>query len=117
MYERRNQPLLPFVAYVRRLARHGAAALGIIAVSLLLGVLGYHLTEGMAWIDALLNAAMLLGGMGPVTELHTYAGKLFAALYALYAGVVFLVIAGVLLAPVLHRFLHRFHLDTDDGQS
>jgi len=115
VFEHRNEPLLPRAAFLRRLARHVVIAAGIDAGSLVIGVLGYHVLEGLAWIDALLNAAMLLGGMGPVNELHTTAGKLFASFYAIYCGVVFLVVAGVILAPVVHRFMHHFHLETNDS--
>jgi hypothetical protein len=97
--------------------RFGAMALFIILGSLVIGMVGYHLFEGLTWIDAFLNAAMLLGGMGPVTELHTTAGKLFAGFYALYSGLVFLLVAGVLFAPIIHRFLHRFHVEIDAGDS
>jgi len=80
-----------------------------------MGILGYHFTENLSWIDSLVNASMLLGGMGPVDVLHTNAGKLFASFYALYSGIVFLVSVGVILAPLYHRFLHRFHLETGDS--
>jgi len=85
--------------------------MGIIAGSLGIGILGYRFLEHFNWIDALLNASMILGGMGPVGELKTTAGKIFASFYALYSGLIVLVAAGVIFAPVLHRFLHRFHLD------
>ena len=75
------------------------------------------LWEGLSWIDALVNAAMILGGMGPVNELHTTAGKLFAAFYALYSGIVFLVVAGILFGPTIHRFLHRFHVEGGSDDS
>ena len=123
MFERRHEPLLPRAAFLRRVARHAGLTLGIVAGSLLIGILGYHLLEGLEWVDALVNAAMILGGMGPVDTLHTVAGKVFAALYALYSGLIFLVVAGVLFAPLFHRFLHRFHLElaadesTDDAAS
>lgn len=113
MFERRNEQLLPRAAFLRRLARHVIIALGILAGSLAIGVMGYHVLEGLPWVDALLNAAMLLGGMGPVNELHTTAGKLFASFYAIYCGVIFLVVAAVILAPIIHRFMHHFHLETD----
>jgi len=74
---------------------------------------GYHWLEGLSWVDAYVNAAMILGGMGPVTELHTTGGKVFAGTYALFAGIVFLVTVGVVFAPVLHRVMHRFHLGDD----
>jgi flagellar biosynthesis protein FliR len=97
------------------MARHTAVAGGILAGSLLLGVLGYHFFDELRWIDALVDAAMLLGGMGPVSPIRTTSGKLFAAFFALYAGLIFLVAAGVLLAPVAHRLLHHFHLE-DEGK-
>lgn len=88
--------------------------------SLALGVLGYHLVAGLSWIDALVNASMILTGMGPVNEMSTVGAKLFASFYALFSGVAFLTIVAVLLAPAVHRFLHRFHLDLagdqDDGK-
>ena len=116
MYEKRREPLLTRSEFLFRLVRHGGLALGILLASLAIGVLGYHFFESLTWVDALVNASMILGGMGPVNELHTTVGKLFASAYALYSGIVFLVIAGVLFAPVYHRFLHRFHLeDTDES--
>jgi len=111
MFEHKKEPLLPRHKYIRRLARHGFLACVIVFVSLAIGILGYHLLEGLNWIDATVNAAMILGGMGPVNELRTNAGKIFASAYALFSGIIFLVAAGVLFAPVLHRFLHMFHLD------
>lgn len=113
MFEHRNQPLLSQAEFHRRFLRHGAIAFIIIAVSLLIGMTGYHLFEGLPWIDSFLNASMILGGMGPVAELHSTAGKVFAGFYALYSGLGILIVAGVLFAPVIHRFLHRFHLDVD----
>jgi hypothetical protein len=110
-YERRTEPLLPRSVFLRRWGAHALVALAILTASLAIGVSAYHFTEGLPWIDALLNASMILGGMGPVNQLRTEAGKVFASVYALYSGVVFLVIAGVILVPPLHRLLHRFHLD------
>jgi hypothetical protein len=115
MYESRHTPLATRAQFVRRVARHFAFGMGVIAGSLVIGMLGYRYLERMAWIDAYLNAAMLLGGMGPVKpDLTTRGGKLFAGLYALYAGMVVLVVAGLLLAPVLHRLIHRFHLEEQE---
>ena len=114
MFEHRRDRLLPRAAFLRRLVRHAGGALALIAASLTIGILGYHFLEGLEWIDALLNAAMILGGMGPVNEIHTVAGKVFASIYALYSGLIVLVVAGVLFAPVFHRFLHRFHLELGD---
>ncbi len=111
MYEHRHQPLIPRRAFVARLLGQAARGLGLIAGALWIGMAGYHWLEGLSWLDAYLNAAMILGGMGPVAELHTPAGKAFAGTYALFAGVVFLVAVSVMLAPAVHRALHRFHLD------
>lgn len=113
MFEHHSQPLLPRHRFYRRVGRYASAAFLLLAASWALGTLGYRLLENMSWIDALFNAAMILGGMGPVNELHTDAGKLFASFYALFSGVVFLVAVGVLVVPVLHRLLHIFHLEED----
>lgn len=111
-YERRSEPLLPWhVFLLRRVGKTLLAAALVIVLSLVIGILGYHFTEGIGWLDAFLNAAMILGGMGPVDTLHSVAGKLFAALYALYSGLVLIGVAGLLLAPFVHRFMHRFHLE------
>ena len=117
MYEHRTHPLLPRRKFMRRVAFHGLAAAAIVAVSLNLGILGYHFVAGLSWIDALLNASMILTGMGPVDVLRSDTAKLFASFYALFAGVVFLVTASILVAPIAHRLLHRLHLgeQEDDG--
>ena len=117
MYEHRTEPLLPLAKFLKRLASHAGIAIGVVIASLLIGILGYHFLEGLAWIDALVNASMILGGMGPVDTLHTIAGKLFASIYALYSGMIILVAAGVIVAPVFHRILHRFHLEAAMGDS
>ncbi len=111
MFEHRSQPLLERGAFLRRLGGTAALGLGLIAVSLFIGMLGYHVFERLSWIDAFLNAAMLLGGMGPVEQPQTYAGKLFAGLYALYCGLAVIAVAAIMLAPIVHRFLHSFHLE------
>ena len=111
MYERRHEQLLPTRAFLWRMAGHAAVALGLLGVGLGGGVVGYRVTENMPWLDSLLNASMILGGMGPVNELQTRAGKLFASCYALFSGLLFLVIVGVLLAPAVHRYAHKFHLE------
>ena len=115
MFEHRKQPLLKPHDFLIRQLVYLLVAFMIIASSLILGVLGYHYFEGLAWIDALVNASMLLGGMGPVSMLHTEAGKLFASFYALYSGIIFLVVVGVIFVPLYHRFLHRFHLDMEEN--
>jgi len=114
MHERRHAPLAPRSVYLRRLAGHVTVAVSILAGTLGCGMAGYHWLEGLPWLDAFVNASMILGGMGPVAELHTAGGKLFAGCYALFAGVLFLVVVGVVVAPVVHRAMHRFHLDDDD---
>jgi hypothetical protein len=115
MFEHHKQPLLSPHEFLIRQLIYLLVALAIIAGSLAMGVLGYHIFENLPWIDSLVNASMILGGMGPVNELHTNLGKLFASFYALYSGIVFLVSVGVIVAPLYHRFLHRFHLQADDS--
>lgn len=114
MYEGKNQPLLPMSEFLVRQARHALVALGIVLISLGIGILGYHFLGGLAWVDSLVNASMILGGMGPVDPLRNDAVKIFASFYALFSGMVFLAAAGVLFAPAMHRVLHRFHLDGED---
>jgi len=111
MYEHRRERLLPFGAFLWRLAVHAGVSLAVVCVSLLAGMLGYVHYERLSWLDGFLNAAMLLGGMGPVETPQTAGGKLFAGFYALYSGMVFLVVVGIALSPVVHRVLHKFHLD------
>ena len=111
MYEDRHTPPLPPRRFVRRMADHVALAAVLVFVSLLVGMWGYEHYEHLPWRDAFLNTAMLLGGMGPVYPLHTNGGKVFAGVFALYAGVVFLVVAGLFLVPVIHRIAHLFHFE------
>lgn len=113
MYEARRHPPISRARFLRRLAGHAAVATLLLALSLGLGMAGYVAFERLSPVDAFLNTAMLLGGMGPVDMPHSEAGKLFAGVYALYAGLVFLVVAGLLMAPVVHRLLHRFHWQDD----
>ncbi len=113
MYEHRKQPLASRDKFFRRLALNAVLCLVMLFISLGIGMLGYHYFEGLSWIDSLLNASMILGGMGPVNALQTNAGKIFASFYALYSGVLLLASFGVLAAPIYHRFLHRFHLAED----
>jgi hypothetical protein len=113
MFEHRSQPLLDRKAYFRRLAGSTTLGLGLIALSLFIGMLGYHVFERLAWIDSFLNASMILGGMGPLEQPQTYAGKLFAGIYALYCGLVVILAAGVIFAPVVHRLMHKFHKESD----
>jgi len=111
MFEHRSQPLISRQAYLGRLARSGGIGVLLIGASLAIGMIGYRAFEHLAWIDAFLNAAMLLGGMGPVNAPATDAGKLFAGAYALYCGLIVILAAGIVLAPAVHRALHRFHLE------
>jgi len=111
MYEHRTHGLISRAEFQKRVVRHVMLATIVLLVSLGLGVLGYHYVAGLQWIDALLNASMILTGMGPVDVMITRGAKLFASLYALFSGIVFLGIASVLVAPFAHRLLHRFHLE------
>lgn len=113
MFEHSRSPLIPFHSFFSRLLRNFFWGLLIIAVSLLMGMVGYHIFEQMAWIDAFVNAAMILSGMGPLTPLTTPEGKIFAGIYALFSGIMFLLIVGIIFAPVVHRFFHKFHLSLD----
>ena len=115
LYEHRSEPLLPARQFLRRLVLHGLIAAALLALSLGLGTCGYRCTEGMSWLDALLNASMILAGMGPVDVLHTTAGKLFASGYALFSGITFLATAGILVAPLAHRLLHVLHLEVGES--
>ena len=117
MFEHHKQPLISQAQFMRRVGHFAGWAFLLMAVSWFIGILGYRLLEGFSWIDSTLNAAMILGGMGPVNELHTTAGKIFASCYALFSGVVFLVSVGVLLAPIVHRLLHQFHLKSDEDKN
>ena len=110
-FEHRVQPVIPLHQFIIRLAHSGIISFALITLSLFIGMVGYHILEDLNWIDAFLNASMLLGGMGPVNIPVTFGGKLFAGLYALYCGLTVIVAAGVILAPVVHRILHRFHME------
>ena len=116
MFEHRTKPLLPRKVYYRRLARHAALGLTVIVVSLGIGMAGYHIFEKLPWVDAFVNAAMILSGMGPVATLQTDGGKIFAGSYALFSGLTLIAILGIIFAPVVHRALHKFHLE-DEGRS
>lgn len=111
IYEHRSHPLLPWPKFLRRVGRHFVVALVVIGLALGVGVAGYHWLGGLGWIDSLLNASMILGGMGPVDPLKSDAAKIFASLYALFSGLAFIGIAGLMLAPFAHRLLHRVHLE------
>ena len=114
MFEHKSAPLLPRWEFYGRLARSFGVSLIIVAFSLGLGTSGYHFLGDLPWLDALLNAAMILTGMGPVNPMTTAAGKLFATFYALYSGIAFLTMMAVIASPIVHRFMHKFHLEDDD---
>jgi hypothetical protein len=111
MYENRKEPLLSTAKFLKRVARHWLAGFVVLALGLGGGILGYHYIAGLNWIDSLLNASMILGGMGPVNPLSTNAAKIFASVYALFSGLAFIGIVSVLLAPFVHRMLHRIHAE------
>ena len=115
MFEHHTKPLLPRKVYYRRIVRHAALGVAVIIVSLGMGMAGYHVFEKLPWVDAFVNAAMILSGMGPVATLQTNSGKIFAGCYALFSGLALIAILGIIFAPVIHRALHKFHLE-DEGR-
>ena len=112
-YEHKTEPVLPLRKFWKRLLAHVSIGILVIFGSLGIGVLGYHHFESLSWLDSLLNASMILGGMGPVDPIRTPGGKAFASFYALFSGVIFLVVVGIMMAPVGHRLLHRLHMEGD----
>jgi hypothetical protein len=113
-FESKSQPPLSRIAFWFRFLRYLAFAGGLLVLSLGIGMIGYHNLESMSWLDAFLNASMILGGMGPVDVLKTEGGKLFAGFYALFSGIVVLAVAGILFSPLIHRLLHKFHFEETD---
>jgi len=111
MYEHRTHKLLPWPAFLRRAARHLVFSLLLVAAAVTAGTVGYQVLGGLGWVDAFLNASMILGGMGPVDRMETTAGKLFSSFYALFSGLFFLAVISVLIAPWLHRMLHVIHAE------
>jgi hypothetical protein len=116
MFESKKEKLVPLPIFVRRVALSLLCTFVVLCVALGIGVIGYHAIVGLPWIDAILNASMILTGMGPVATMTTTASKLFASGYALFSGVVFLSSIGLVLAPLFHRILHKFHLDDTAGK-
>ncbi len=112
-FEHRSEPVLKRPLFYRRLARSTMFGLALVVIGLALGMAGYHYLESLSWIDAFENAAMILSGMGPLHAPQTTAGKLFAGGYALFSGIAVLAVAGVIFAPIVHRFLHRMHADDE----
>ncbi len=115
MFERHHEKLLPRNKFLIRVAKYALISIGLIVVSLIVGMTGYHYFEGLTWVDSFLNAAMLMGGMGPITQLRSDAGKIFAGVYALYCGMVLLIAVAIFAAPIFHRFLHHFHLEKENN--
>jgi hypothetical protein len=113
MYEHKTEPLAPVATFYQRILKHILIATGIILVCLAIGIIGYHYTAGIPWLDSLHNASMILSGMGPVVEIKTMSGKWFSSAYALFSGVVFITNVGIILAPAIHRMFHRLNLDND----
>ena len=113
-FENRNKPLLPFDQFLKRVFRFALYSLLLIVVSVGIGTVGYKILGNMGWIDGFYNACMILTGMGPVSQMESDAGKIFASFYALFSGIAFLTTIAVLLAPIAHRFLHALHLDEDE---
>jgi hypothetical protein len=110
-FEHYNEKLLSRRQFIRRLLKYALISVTLIVASLMAGMVGYHVFEGLPWVDAFLNASMLMGGMGPVNMPHTDAGKVFAGIYALYCGMVLLIAVAIFAAPIFHRFLHHFHME------
>lgn len=112
-FEHQSEPVLPFDQFIRRLIRYTFFSFLLIGTSLGIGVLGYHYINHLRWIDALLNASMILTGMGPIDPMKNDAAKLFASFYSIFSGVVFLSTVAVFLSPIVHRFLHKLHVDEE----
>ena len=113
-FERRHEQLAPVSVFVQRLIGSLAIALVLVTVALMIGILGYRYLAGFNLVDSLLEASMILGGMGPVNQLPNDQAKIFASAYALFSGLMFIAVMGVVLAPVIHRILHKFHVDEKD---
>ncbi len=111
MFEHKNQPLLPRRQFLIRVLRYTGFTLFLLGISLGIGVAGYHFLAGLPWLDSLLNASMILAGMGPVDSVNIDSAKWFASFYAIFSGVAFLSIVAVFISPIVHRFLHAHHLD------
>jgi hypothetical protein len=116
MFENRGESLAPRNVFIKRVISSFLIAFSVVLVSLALGTCGYHYLGQLNWIDALLNAAMILGGMGPVDPVKSVEGKLFATFYCLFSGIIFLTLLAIILTPIYHRFLHSFHL-MDEGDT
>lgn len=111
MFEHKRQPLAPRHVFYRRVAGNLSIAMVILLACLIIGIVGYHYTAGASWIDSLHNASMILSGMGPVIDIQTSSGKIFSSVYALFSGVIFITNIGIIIAPIIHRVVHKFHLE------
>jgi hypothetical protein len=109
MFEHNSAPVLPFPLFMLRLCRSLGIGLIALFISLGIGMWGYHFYEHLPWVDSFVNASMILSGMGPLNPLFTAGGKIFAGCYALYSGLIFIIITGIILAPIIHRFFHKLH--------
>ena len=116
MFEHKSENLLPRRLFAKRMAVFAGIAVVLVQLALLIGIAGYHWIAGLDIVDSILNASMILAGMGPVNELHSIRAKLFASGYAIFSGIVFISLMGLLLAPVIHRILHKFHVDEDEDR-
>ncbi|MCX5696309.1 MAG: hypothetical protein NTW18_06650 [Candidatus Omnitrophica bacterium] len=114
MFEQKHQKIAPVSVFIRRVAVYIGIAILVILIALFIGVAGYHWIAGFSWVDSLLNASMILGGMGPVNLLSNASAKVFASLYALFSGLVFIAVMGIVFTPIVHRMLHKFHMDEKD---
>jgi hypothetical protein len=113
-FERKHEDLAPLSVFVKRVLASLGIAFCLIGLALTIGIAGYHWLGRLNWVDSLLEASMILGGMGPVNQLANDNVKVFASLYALFSGLIFIAVMGVVLSPIVHRFLHKFHLDEED---
>ncbi|MBV9960480.1 MAG: hypothetical protein JO360_18780 [Acidobacteria bacterium] len=116
-FERMHERLAPFPVFLRRVAGSFVLSGLLVGLALFAGLAGYHWLAGFGWVDSFLEASMILGGMGPVNQLPSPGAKIFAAVYALFSGLMFIAVMGILLSPVVHRMLHKFHLDGSDLQT
>jgi hypothetical protein len=114
MFERKHQKIAPAPVFIKRLLMFIGIAISLILLALIIGIAGYHWIAGLSWVDALLNASMILGGMGPVNPLPNTGAKIFASVYALFSGLVFIAVMGIVFSPFVHRMLHKFHIDDRD---
>jgi hypothetical protein len=114
IFERKHEELASVTVFVKRIFAALGIAFCLIGIALAIGISGYHLLGGFGWIDSLLEASMILGGMGPVNSLSNDSVKVFASMYALFSGLIFIAVMGVVLSPIVHRFLHKFHVDEED---